>query len=395
MILYTNIGELSWSTGGTKPQTKKLSNVWLRVKDKKILGFGTGKPETTSGYLSIDCKGRLLTPALIDCHTHLVFGGDRSAEFCQRLRGKTYQEIAAEGGGIQFSVTQTRSKSEDDLYATAMHRLEKFRRRGVTTIEIKSGYGLSIDAELKMLRVIQRLKANSDMKLFSTCLALHDAPKDMGKNAYIKACTDELLPKIAADKLADFVDVFLEKGYFSESSVDTFMQTATQLGLKVKVHADEFADSGGASAAANWKAVSADHLQAANPEGLSKMAQANTIAVLLPGTSLYTRIPFASATKMREAGLAMAVGSDYNPGSCAIENLAFLACMAGVHCGLTAEEVFASVTTNAGMALGIQKEKLQVAEGNSLDFCLWPFHSWEQWVADAGQTMPMETYINS
>jgi len=315
--------------------------------------------------------------------------------FCQRLRGATYQEIAATGGGIHFSVTSTRSASEDDLFEVSMQRLNSFEKRGVTTVEIKSGYGLSMDSELKMLRVIKRLKTASRLKIFSTCLALHSVPKETNKEAYIKLCTESLLPRVAEEDLADFTDVFLEKGYFLESDVEGFMEKAQELGIEIKVHADEFEDSGGAKAAANWKAVSADHLQAASIDGLKKMARAGTIAVLLPGTSLYTKIPFASACKMREAGLTIAIGSDYNPGSCAIENLSFLASMGGIHCGLNPEEVFASVTVNAGMALGLKAASLQIAAGNQVDLCLWPFESWEQWVADAGQTLPLrtETYL--
>ena len=388
-MLYTNIGQLAWSTGGNRPQTKTIENAWLHIEGGKIAGFGSGEAPVAQSSETKDCSGLLLTPALTDCHTHLVFAGSRANEFCDRLSGKTYQQIAAAGGGILSTVEATRSACETQLLETAKTRLAGFEKRGVTTIEIKSGYGLGIDAELKMLRVISKLKAESKLKIFSTCLALHAVPKDKSKSEYIKECTDKLLPIVAKEKLADFVDVFLENGYFSESDADEFMAAAKALGIKVKVHADEFADSGGAQAAANWRAVSADHLQAASSEGLQQMAEKNVVAVLLPGTSLYTKIPFADAGKMRAAGLTIAVGSDYNPGSCGISNLAFLASMAGIHCGLTPEEVFASVTTNAQIALGMDPTNAVVTHGNALDFCLWPMQSWQEWVADAGQSRPL------
>ncbi|MDQ3234602.1 MAG: imidazolonepropionase [Pseudobdellovibrionaceae bacterium] len=372
-----------------------INQGWVAIADGKIQEVGTGQaPERYERWSYLDARGALVTPGLVDCHTHPIFGGDRTHEFAMRLSGATYQDIAARGGGIKYSIRSTRSADDSLLMQKCLAQLWVFLRHGVTTVEAKTGYGQSVDEELRLLRILRQVGAASPQTVVVTCLALHDLPADVpDKSAYVKAMRDELLPELARTGLADWVDAFVEDGYFSVADTESFAQKALSLGLKLRVHADEFNDSGAAFAAARWGAASADHVQAASDTGIRAMAEAGTVAVLLPGTSFYTKIAYAKASRYRDAECPIAVASDFNPGSCFIGNLPFAAGLAALYCGLSAAEALVAVTWNAARALRLEDKKGALVAGYDADVVVHGVNSVEQWIAHFGQTKPKEVVI--
>ena len=314
--------------------------------------------------------GRWVTPGLIDCHTHLVFGGDRIGEFEARLGGATYEEIALAGGGIRSSVAATREASEAELIRRGRRRLENFVAEGVTTIEIKSGYGLDLETELKMLRAARYL--DGDVRVVTSFLGLHAAPKDQPREAWIDMIVDEALPKAKAEGLVDIVDAYLESIAFTPAEVSRLFDKAASLGLPVRLHADQLSDGGGAALAASHGALSADHLEFTSQAGVEAMAKAGTVAVLLPGAFVAlaeTRKPPVAA--LRAAGVDMAVASDCNPGTSPLLSLRAAMMMACAQFRLTPEEALAGVTRNAARALGLAAETGTLEAGKLADLACW------------------------
>jgi imidazolonepropionase len=375
---------------------------WLLLEKGRVAAHGTGKrPPLGSADVTIDAKGGLVMPGLVDCHTHAIYGGSRAAEFMQRLAGVTYQEIAAAGGGIQSTVKATRAASDDELLEGMAERLARWLAQGVTTVEVKSGYGLTVKDELRLLRIVKRARAAATtggktpggraihQEIAATCLALHAASDAHPSLAdYVAACTTDLLPVVKADGLATWVDAFVETGYFSVQDVEPFIVKAKELGLGVRLHADEFSDAGAAAAAARWGAVAADHLQCASEAGVAAMAKAGVIATLLPGTSLYTRLPFTDGRRYARAGVPVAIASDFNPGSCQIDNLPMLAAVAAVQCGVSPAEAVAGVTLNAAWSLGLGARKGALTTGYDADVVLYELPDVAAWLADFGRTKP-------
>ncbi len=320
-----------------------------------------------------DCGGAWITPGLIDCHTHLVFGGERAHEFELRLEGASYEEIARAGGGIRSTVNATRGASEDVLFASARSRLRETMAQGVTTIEIKSGYGLSTEAEMKMLRVARRLGAELPVDVRTSFLGAHALPPEYeGRQSdYVKMVCDEMLPAIAKAGLADAVDAFCENIGFTPAETDAVFDAARRNGLAVKLHADQLSDLGGAALAARHGALSADHLEHTSQDGVAAMAKAGTVAVLLPGAFYFlrdTKVPPIEA--FRRAGVPMAVASDCNPGSSPALSLLLMLNMACTLFRLRPEEALAGVTRNAARALGLN-DRGRLAVGLNADFALW------------------------
>ncbi|NNG05627.1 MAG: imidazolonepropionase [Inquilinus sp.] len=318
--------------------------------------------------------GRWITPGLIDCHTHLVYGGDRAAEFALRLKGASYEEIARAGGGILSTVAATRAADAEALYAAARRRLDTLRAEGVTTVEIKSGYGLDVETELKMLRVAGRLGAETGMRVRRSFLGAHALPPEFkgDGDGYIDLVCRQMLPLVAVEKLADAVDAFGEKIAFSPRQVARVFEAATELGLPVKLHADQLSDQGGGALAAEYRALSADHLEYLSEAGAKAMAAAGTVAVLLPGAFYFlgeTRRP--PIDLLRRHGVPMAVATDCNPGSSPATSLLLMLNMACTLFRLTAEEALAGVTRNAAAALGLEDECGRLAPGLAADFVLW------------------------
>ena len=320
--------------------------------------------------------GRWVTPALIDCHTHLVFGGDRAAEYERRLRGVSYEAIAAEGGGILSTVRSTRAASEEQLYAAALPRLRALAREGVATLEIKSGYGLDLDNELKMLRVARRLGESSGLSVRTTLLAAHTvAPEFAGDaDAYIDFINDEILPAAVNEGLADAVDAYCESIAFNAAQVERLFARARDLGLRVKLHADQLSNGGGAELAARYGALSADHLEYTSQEGVKALAGAGTAAVVLPGAYLTLdedRKPPVGA--LRDSGVPIAIATDCNPGTSPLASIHFAMGLGSRLFGLTPEECVAGVTRHAARALGLGNDRGTLEAGKRADLAIWDF----------------------
>ena len=317
--------------------------------------------------------GRWITPALIDCHTHLVFAGDRSGEFEARLRGASYEDIARAGGGIMSTVKATRQASADELYATALPRVQALAEEGVGTIEIKSGYGLSIESELKMLSVARQLGEATDVTIRTTLLAAHTVPPEYkdDADAYIDVICAELLPEVVAGQLADAVDAYCESIAFSHDQVARLFERATELGLPVKLHADQLSDGDGAALAARFNALSADHIEYASNAGVKAMSDSGTVAVLLPGAFLTlgeTQLPPIDA--LRQNGVPIAVATDCNPGTSPICSLRTAMMLAARQFRLTPEECLAGATREAAVALGLD-DRGTLETGKRADIAVW------------------------
>lgn len=322
----------------------------------------------------VDLGGAWITPGLIDCHTHTVFGGNRSGEFEQRLQGVSYAEIAAAGGGIASTVRATRAASEDQLFASAEQRLKRLLSDGVTTVEIKSGYGLDLASERKILRVIRRLGAVLPVTVRSTCLAAHALPSEYANRAddYIDHICHEMLPALAAEGLVDAVDAFCEYLAFSPAQVEQVFITAAQLGLPVKLHAEQLSSLGGSSLAARYHALSADHLEFMTEDDAIAMAASGTVAVLLPGAFYFlreTRLPPMDA--LRRHGVNIAIATDLNPGTSPALSLRLMLNMACTLFRMTPEEALAGVTLNAAKALGLGDTHGSLEVGKVADFVAW------------------------
>ncbi len=347
----------------------------IAVKDGRIAWIGdqSGRPPG-SAKTERSLGGRWLTPALIDCHTHLVFGGDRAAEFEQRLRGASYEDIARAGGGIMSTVRATRSASADELFAAALPRVSALIDEGVTTIEVKSGYGLDVATEIRMLEVARRLGEESDADIRTTLLAAHTVPPEFENDAdaYIELICNEILPEVTARKLADAVDAYCEPIAFSAAQIERLFQKATELGLPVKLHADQLSDGGGAELAARFNALSADHLEYTSISGVKAMAAARSVAVLLPGAFLTlgeTRLPPIEEFRTHE--IPIAVATDCNPGTSPICSLRTAMMLASRLFKLTPEECLAGTTREAARALGLLDDRGTLEVGKRADFAIW------------------------
>ncbi|MBP6218486.1 MAG: imidazolonepropionase [Oligoflexales bacterium] len=405
VILIKNIGELvtlaplADEHRAHDVSAKDLGRIyksWLLIKDGKVAETGSmsSLQEDSLKCSSVfDAAGGLLLPGLIDSHTHPLFAGSRHGEFVQRLEGRSYQEIAASGGGIQSTVRNTRAASSSQLEVLLESRARKALLQGVTTLEIKSGYALSVEEELRHLRIMKNVQqkdlhssARRLPELMITCLALHAVPTEHSKSDFIKACTEQLLPRVHEEKLAQYVDAFVEEGYFSVTDIEDYVEKAKELGIGVRLHADEFSDAGGAAAAATWGAACADHLQFASAEGMRAMGKKRVAATMLPGTSLYTGIPYTDARPFLEAGCPLVIATDFNPGSCLLDNLHFLCTMGALHNHLSLAQSFVAVTYAAACSLGLGKRKGALVKGFDADLALFPLSSLEEWLADAGRT---------
>lgn len=322
-------------------------------------------------------EGRWVTPGLIDCHTHLVFGGDRSGEFEERLEGATYEEIARAGGGIVSSVRATRAASEDELYASALTRLAGLKATGITTVEIKSGYGLDCDSELKMLGVARRIGREAGVRVRTSYLGLHAVPpefrgSDADRAAYVDLAIDDILPAAHAEGLVDAVDAYCEPIAFSGDEVARLFDKARSLGLPVKLHADQLSDGGGAALAARYHALSADHIEHASEAGIRAMGEAGVVAVLLPGAYLMLRETTPPPIALLRAhGVAMAVATDCNPGTSPVASMTAAITLACVQFRLTPEEALAGATRHAAKALGLSDLIGTVEVGKRADLAVW------------------------
>lgn len=301
----------------------------------------------------VDLRGKTLIPGFVDPHTHLIFGGNRANEFARRLEGATYVQIAEEGGGIQSTVRATRQASQADLVANGKKLLLNAIKHGTVGFEIKSGYGLSTEAELKSLKAINKLIEEFPVHISTTFLGAHDFPPEYQdkRDEYVDLICNEMLPLVAKENLADYCDAFVDKGYYTLEQGEKIFNKAKELGMKIKMHADELADVGAASLAAKVGAISADHLLFVNDEGIEALKSAGTVATLLPGTSFFIRMPHANARKIIESGVITALSTDCNPGSSFTENMQMILWLATINLKMTAEEALVAATLNSAHAI--------------------------------------------
>jgi imidazolonepropionase len=343
------------------------------VSDGESISFVGSTNEALHSFPSaakVDVSGKVIVPGFVDAHTHLLYGGDRCAEFLMRLRGATYQEIAAAGGGIQHTVRETRVSSEEQLFQQGLSDLEQMLATGTTTVEVKSGYGLNWENEKKLLSVAAKLQKHAHQDLTLTFLGAHDFPPEKSREEYLREISDVMIPEVANNRMAEFCDVFCDQGYYTADETRAICRKAAEFGLKIKLHVDELADVHGAALAAELKAVSADHLILANEEGIRKMADAGVCAVLLPGTSFSLKTPqHAPARKMIQHGVKVALATDFNPGTCYSHSMFYILQLAPLLYRMTAEETLTAATLNGAAAIAKQDQLGSLEPGKQMD-CL-------------------------
>jgi len=359
-----------WVAGKSMAAIQTIKNAFLVVKNEQITDFGPMEKlrqadfEADDLIMEIDCSGRMVFPSYCDSHTHLVFAATRENEFVDRIKGLTYQEIAQRGGGILNSAKMLQEMPEDELYELAMLRLHEIAMQGTGAVEIKSGYGLTTDAELKILRVIHRMKQHSPLMIKSTFLA-HAIPFEYRNNReeYMSLLIHELLPLIATDELADYVDVFCDKGYFTPIETEQILMAGIKYGLQGKVHANEMASSGGVQVGVKYNAVSVDHLEYMDDSEISALMGSETMPTVLPGAAFFLNMPLSPVRKMIDAGLPVAMASDFNPGSSPSGNMNFIQSLGCLKYGMTPEEVIHATTINSAYAMGISESYGSIAKG--------------------------------
>ena len=369
-IVIKNIAELiqteefprKWVAGKDMTQINTIKDAFVEVENGIITLFGSMEDwagiEDWNNTEIIDAEGGMVFPTYCDSHTHLVFAASREGEFVDRINGLSYAEIAERGGGILNSADKLQNASEDELFEDALARLNELVQMGTGAIEIKSGYGLTLDAELKMLRVIKRLKAASDVTIKATFLGAHALPKEYkdNKDGYMDLVINEMLPIVAKEGLADYVDIFCEEGYFTVEDTKNLLTAANKLGLQSKTHVNQFNAIGGVKASVDLGALSVDHLEEMAEEDYKALKGSNCMPTILPSCSFFLRIPYGPAKRMIEEGLPVALATDYNPGSTPSGNMNFVASLGCIQLKMTPEEVINATTINTAYAMGVEKE---------------------------------------
>jgi imidazolonepropionase len=334
-----------------------IKNAYLLIENHLIADFGSMKdlPEEVNPEKCIDADGKIVLPSWCDSHTHIVYAGNREQEFVDRINGLSYEEIASRGGGILNSSKKLNETSEEEIYDQSKIRLEEVMRLGTGAVEIKSGYGLTVDGELKMLRVINRLSQNYPITIKATFLGAHTFPLEFKENrkGYIDLIINEMLPEIAKNNLADFIDVFCESGYFTVAETEQIMETGIRFGLIPKIHVNQFNSIGGIQAGIKYKALSVDHLEVMNPEDIEVLRNTDTMPVALPSCSFFLGIPYTPAREIISTGLPLALASDFNPGTTPSGNMNFVVSTACIKMKMTPEESINAATINGAYAMGI------------------------------------------
>ena len=405
-LILKNIGKLVTMQGSSSFRVKEemnkiniIENAYIAVKNGKILAIGVGDEfgnlceDDTKIH---DAEGLLVTPGLIDSHTHLIHGGSRENEFSMKLNGVPYIEILNNGGGILSTVKATKEASEEALYKKAKKSLDRMLEFGVTTVEEKSGYGLELNTEIKQLEVARALDKNHPVDLVHTFLGAHAVPEEYKENhkAYIDILVDVMMPKIKDMGLAEFCDVFCEEGVFTIEESEYILQKAKEMGYKLKIHADEIESLGGAGLAAKLGCVSADHLMAASDEGIKMMAENNVVANILPATSFNLNKNYADCRKMIDMGAIVSLSSDYNPGSCPSENLQLVMQLGCLHLKMTPNEVLTAVTINAAYAIDRADKIGSIEVGKNADFVVFDARNVEYLMYHFGINHTKKVYKN-
>ena len=378
-LLVSNIGTLAGveTTGKLRLQGGEMKtlgqqdNAWLLAENGKISAFGSMEDMPSEGFIvdeEVDARGGTVLPSWCDPHTHIVYAGSREGEFVDKIMGLSYAEIARRGGGILNSSDLLHTLSEDELYRQAMHRAEEIMRKGTGCVEIKSGYGLNTADELKMLRVIRRIKESVPMHVVSTFLGAHAVGRQYGHDEYVNLIINEMLPEVGREHLADYVDVFCDEGFFTPEDTDRILDAAAKWGMKPKIHVDELAATGGLPVAVRHGALSVDHLENMPEIEFDILRDSVTMPTVLPGTSFFLNMPYAPARKMLDAGLGVAVASDYNPGSTPSGDMKFVVSLACIKMRLLPQEAINAATLNSAYAMGLSGEYGSITVGKAANF---------------------------
>lgn len=356
--------------GKDMAEVKTIENAYLLIEDDKIADFGTMDTLSENADLTIDAKQRFVLPSFCDSHTHLVYAGSREIEYIDKIRGLSYEEIAKRGGGILNSAKRLQEASEDELFEDAMQRLEEIISYGTGAVEIKSGYGLTTEAELKMLRVIRRLKEASPLTIKANFLGAHGVPLEYrGRQGdFVNLVIDEMIPQVAKENLAEFIDVFCDTGFFTVEETARMLEAGTKHGLVPKIHANELDYSGGIEVGVKYGALSVDHLECVGEKEIATLKTSKTMPTILPGAAFFLNMPYSPARKMIEAGLPVAMASDFNPGSSPSGNMQMVLTFACVNYRLTPQEAINATTINSAYAMGISHTHGSIAKGKKANF---------------------------
>jgi len=375
-LLLTHIKELlqvrdnppAKVSGVQMKELPTIQNAWLLMEDNLIVDFGTMSDlGAVTADKTIDCTGKIVLPTWCDSHTHIVYAGNREQEFVDRINGLSYHEIAEKGGGILNSAKKLQDTSEEDLYRQSAQRLEQVMKLGTGAIEIKSGYGLTLNAELKMLRVAKKLEQHYPVAVKTTFLGAHAVPAAYknNKDGYLNLIINEMLPKVAQEQLADYVDIFCEEGYFSVEDTNRLLTAAKPYGLIPKIHVNQFNAIGGVAAGVAHEALSVDHLEVITDDDITALKQSETMPVALPSCSYFLSIPYTPGRQIIDAGLPLALATDYNPGSTPSGNMNFVVATACIKMKLTPEEAINAATINGAYAMGLNDSHGSVTKGKS------------------------------
>ncbi len=378
-LLVKNIGTIAGidESGRTRIEGKEmndiamLGNAWLLTDGTRIKNYGTmDSVPSTSGCEVIDAKGGWLFPSFCDSHTHIVYAGSREQEFLDKINGLSYEEIAKRGGGILNSADRLHSTSEEELYRQAMERIDEIVSMGTGLVEIKSGYGLTLEDELKILRVIRRIKESAPLEVRSTFLGAHAVGRAYRgrQKEYVEHVCNDMIPAVAKEKLADFVDVFCDKGFFTVEETAKIIETGARYGLRAKIHANELAVSGGVEVGVKYNALSVDHLESMGEEQIEALQGSDTMPTMLPGCAFFLGISYPPARKMIDAGLAVALASDFNPGTAPAGNMRFVTSLASIKMKMTPAEALNAATLNSACAMGESRDFGSITRGKMANF---------------------------
>ena len=378
-ILITNIKGLaqvrdntpSVLAGSAMAELPVLENAYLAIADGKIADYGEMQSlANPSADQIIDAKGRFVFPSFVDSHTHLVFAASREEEFVMKIKGASYAEIAAKGGGILNSAQKLQRMSEDELYERSLVRPFEIMKTGTGAVEIKSGYGLTVEDELKMLRVARKIGRETPLKVKTTFLGAHAVPKSLTKDKYIQLVIEEMIPAVAEEKLADYIDVFCEEGFFSPGETEQICEAGKKFGMRPRIHANQLHRSGGVQVGVKLNAISVDHLENIGEEEIKALQSSSTIPTALPGAAFFLNLSYPPARDIMNAGLPLAIASDYNPGSSPSGNMSLMVALACVKMRMTPEEAFNAATINTAAAMEILETHGSITRGKTANVCI-------------------------